>query len=81
MKEGVDYVLDIYKGSTEEPGSDIYIGTVHSVKGLEFDNVYVFGVNGSTFKLNNEENKNIYYVAITRAKKHLVVFKNVRLEF
>ena len=81
MKEGVDYVLDVYKGATEEPGSDIYIGTVHSVKGLEFDNVYVFGVNGSTFKLNNEENKNIYYVAITRAKKHLVVFKNVRLEF
>lgn len=80
MKEGVDYVLDVYNGTTEDPGSDIYVGTVHSVKGLEFDNVYIFGVDGSTFKLNNEENKNIYYVAITRAKKHLVVFKDVRLK-
>ena len=81
MKDAVDYALEIYKGTTEEPGTDIYIGTVHSVKGLEFDNVYVFGVDGSTFKLNNEENNNIYYVAITRAKKHLVVFKNERLTF
>lgn len=75
MKDGVDHILEVYLGETEEPGTDIYIGTIHSVKGLEFDNVYVVGVNDITFRLTDEENLNLYYVAITRAKKHLVVFE------
>lgn len=75
MKDAVDNILECYQGEQEEPGTDVYIGTIHSVKGLEFDNVYVFGVNGQTFRLTDEENKNLYYVAITRAKKHLVVFE------
>ena len=78
MKDAVDHIKEIYLGDTEEPGTDIYIGTIHSVKGLEFDNVYVLGVGGMTFKLDNEENKNLYYVAITRAKDHLVVFEKDR---
>ena len=53
--------------------SEVYVGTVHSVKGLEFDNVIISGVKGKHFKLNTEDNLNVYYVAITRAKKHLVV--------
>lgn len=81
MKDGVAAILEAYLGYSEEPGTDVYIGTIHSVKGLEFDNVYVFGVNNSTFKLNDEENKNLYYVAITRAKKHLVVFTYEEMNF
>lgn len=54
--------------------SDIYVGTVHSVKGLEYDNVYVLGVHGRSFQLINEDNNNVFYVAVTRAKKHLVVY-------
>lgn len=58
-----------------EPNSnDVYVGTIHSVKGLEFDNVIVVGANGPTFKLNSEDNKNLFYVGITRAKNRLWVF-------
>lgn len=54
--------------------SDIYIGTIHSVKGLEYDNVFVVGVDGRSFRLTNEENNNLFYVAVTRAKKNLKVY-------
>ena len=53
----------------------LYVGTVHSVKGLEFDSVFVFNVGSRSFKLNCEDNWNVYYVAITRAKNHLTIFK------
>ena len=56
--------------------NDVYVGTIHSSKGLEYDNVAVIGVDGSSFPLTNEENNNIYYVAVTRAKKNLLVFLN-----
>ena len=75
MKDTVDYIKELYEGNSEDPGTDVYIGTIHSVKGLEFDNVYVLGVGGQSFLMNTEENKNLYYVAITRAKNHLVVFE------
>ena len=56
--------------------SDIYVGTIHSSKGLEYDTVYVMGVNDKAFRLNKgEEQMNLYYVAITRAKNHLTIFK------
>lgn len=74
MTSAIDYILDQYENK-EKADANIYIGTIHSVKGLEFDNVYVLGVNSEAFKLDNEENLNLYYVAITRAKSHLVVFE------
>ena len=46
--------------------SDILVSTVHSVKGLEFDNVVFLHRNSDS---NNEEEKRIDYVALTRAKK------------
>lgn len=55
--------------------SGVYVGTVHSAKGLEYDTVILPNVNTETFKLNGEENLNIYYVGITRAKNHLYIFK------
>ena len=75
MTESINHILNIYDSGEVDSDSEIYIGTIHSVKGLEFDNVYVLGVDGPTFKLSDEENKNLYYVAITRAKQHLVVFE------
>lgn len=80
VRDMLQYIVELYENNVEDAGSDIYVGTVHSVKGLEFDNVYVFGVDGPTFRLNNEDNLNVYYVAITRAKKHLVVFKHEGVE-
>ena len=55
--------------------------TVHAVKGLEFDNVFVVGMEEQIFPHYNaindgslqaiEEERRLCYVAITRAKKHL----------
>lgn len=56
--------------------SSIYVGTIHSSKGLEYDNVYLIGVNDISFRLDtkDDQNKNLYYVGITRAKTNLTVF-------
>jgi len=75
MKSAIQYIHELFTSKDDKPGTDIYVGTIHSVKGLEFDNVYVVGVKGPNFQLKNEENLNLYYVAITRAKNHLVVFE------
>lgn len=53
--------------------SSLYVGTIHSAKGLEYDNVYLFGVDDKTFRLTTEENKNLLYVGITRAKNRLFI--------
>lgn len=55
--------------------SDIYVGTIHSVKGLEYDNVILLGVDGESFKLEDEDNQNLFYVGITRARSNLYVFR------
>lgn len=54
---------------------DLYIGTIHSSKGLEYDNVILINVGGTTFRLSNEENNNLYYVGVTRAKNRLYVWR------
>ena len=54
----------------------VTVGTIHSVKGLEFDSVIVSNVNSGMFKLNTEECQNLFYVACTRAKRNLTVVLN-----
>ena len=54
--------------------NDVYIGTIHSVKGLEYDNVIVVGVGGPNFRIKEEEMCNLFYVACTRAKFNLYLF-------
>ena len=71
-KEAIDYLIRLVDG---DPESNIYVGTIHSSKGLEYDTVILVGVDSYHFPLNTEENKNLYYVGITRAKEKLYVFK------
>jgi DNA helicase II / ATP-dependent DNA helicase PcrA len=55
--------------------------TVHSAKGLEFDKVFIAGVEEDLFPYylsknsdyELEEERRLFYVAITRAKKHLTI--------
>ncbi len=51
----------------------IPIVTIHQVKGLEFDYIFLLGLNEGSFPLfksdNLEEEKRLFYVALTRAKK------------
>lgn len=71
-KEIIEMIKSQIKEIEECP---VYCGTIHSVKGLEYDTVYVMGVNDGMFRLGTEEMNNLAYVAYTRAKSHLVIFR------
>lgn len=75
MNTASEFIDHLISRITEDIDSDLYVGTIHSSKGLEYDNVILVGVNDTSFKLTNEENNNLYYVGITRAKNYLWVFK------
>ena len=58
----------------------IRLMTVHNAKGLEFENVFVIGLEEGLFPHANsvdeedfEEERRLFYVAITRAKRNLVI--------
>lgn len=58
----------------------ITLATVHTVKGLDFDVVFLIGMTEGTFpdyRANNpaamEEERNNAYVAVTRAKRHIYI--------
>lgn len=58
----------------------VTIATIHAVKGLEFDNVFIVGCDEGIFPSQRsimngdlEEERRLMYVAITRARKHLFV--------
>lgn len=58
----------------------VTIATVHAVKGLEFDNVFIVGMEEGIFPTQRaidsgdiEEERRLMYVAITRAKRKLFV--------
>lgn len=57
----------------EEQAHNLYIGTIHSSKGLEYDTVMLVNVGGYRFKVDSEENQNLLYVGITRAKTNLFI--------
>lgn len=57
----------------EVSDTSLYVGTIHSVKGLEFTNVYVLNVGSCNFRCDSEEDNNLYYVAVTRAKHRLCI--------
>lgn len=78
-----DFLLEISLISDVEEYKDdanrISLMTVHSVKGLEFDNVFVVGMEEGIFPHMNslmetselEEERRLCYVAVTRAKREL----------
>ena len=66
------------KGREESADCQIRLLTVHASKGLEFDHVWIPNCNEKTFPHGNvqdtehlEEERRIFYVAMTRAKKDL----------
>lgn len=74
--------LQLYS-KLDKQNYDLLISTVHKSKGLEFDNVWLSNDFTHIISRNNkpiinlskkyEENYNLIYVAITRAKKNLVL--------
>lgn len=74
--------------SRDNPG--IKLMTVHAAKGLEFNHVFVAGLEQDLFphapmgneKRDDEEERRLFYVAITRAKKKLFLsYAQTRLVF
>ena len=72
VSELVDFIIERLESGVE---SNLYVGTIHSSKGLEYDTVILPGVNDTAFPLNSEDNLNLYYVGITRAKTNLYIYK------
>lgn len=72
MQESIDYLIDIINTSVNQ---GIYIGTIHSVKGLEYDVVHIVDVDGDSFETyRNEDEMACFYVACTRAKELLYLW-------
>ena len=78
--EQIALVSDI--DSMNESDDKVILMTVHSAKGLEFNNVFLIGMEEGIFPGNQsiyggpeeiEEERRLAYVAITRAKKNLTV--------
>ncbi|MBT4937070.1 UvrD-helicase domain-containing protein, partial [Candidatus Peregrinibacteria bacterium] len=78
--EEVSLVQD--SDSIEENDDAVLLMTIHTAKGLEFDNVYIIGVEEDLLphsqSMNDdyslEEERRLMYVAMTRAKKTLMIF-------
>ena len=71
----------LQKPKSKEQTEGICLLTMHASKGLEFDKVYLLDVNkgkvpkGSKLSAEEiEEERRLFYVAMTRAKKHLNIF-------
>ncbi len=84
-QEGIEYILQdaslaTYQDELEEDNNAVKLMTVHASKGLEFDYVFITGLEEGLFphqKMGNdndideEEERRLFYVAITRAGKKL----------
>lgn len=76
--------------SKELSDDRITLMTLHSAKGLEFDNVFITGVETNLLPLgssslnekDDEEERRLFYVGITRAKKELTLsYSTNRMKF
>lgn len=55
----------------DDPGGHVWMSTIHQAKGLEWQQVHVWGLSDGIFPLSHadeEEERRLSYVAITRAK-------------
>ncbi|MGB4661755.1 MAG: competence protein CoiA family protein [Mobilitalea sp.] len=80
------YALERQIKNLEDKEANIVLSTVHSSKGLEYDTVYIIDVYNGMFPgscdkgteedcvENEEEERRLFYVAMTRAKKSLNMF-------
>ncbi|NIA15710.1 MAG: UvrD-helicase domain-containing protein [Nitrospiraceae bacterium] len=71
----------------ERRSEAVTLMTIHSAKGLEFPYVFIAGVEEgllphekSTGKEAIEEERRLFYVALTRAKRHAVLFESMSRE-
>jgi len=68
-------IWELAKSENRKTGQGIWLGTMHSVKGLEFDSVIVFAGQQNTQASFCEELR-LRYVAMTRAEKQLILMQS-----
>ena len=82
LDEFLDEISLVADVSEHNENSDVVtLMTIHSAKGLEFDHVFIIGLEEGLFPHNNslydddelEEERRLCYVAVTRAKKTLTL--------
>ncbi|MGR9046772.1 MAG: ATP-dependent helicase, partial [Gammaproteobacteria bacterium] len=59
-------------------GQGVYLGTIHSVKGMEFKHVFI--LDGGWSATPTEEQRRLYYVGMTRAKETLCLLQRQDLD-
>ena len=77
QKDIEKFVTDIMFSVEDKSSEGVTLTTIHSSKGLEWENVFIIGVYDGLFpSLKNEDQEEelrLYYVAITRAKTRLFI--------
>ncbi|MEZ7883748.1 MAG: 3'-5' exonuclease [Bacteroidales bacterium] len=79
--ENISLMSAVDESSKDEDNNKVSLMTVHSSKGLEFKYVYIIGMEEKLFPSTNssstdteiEEERRLFYVAITRAKRALTL--------
>jgi len=84
-------MISLYTDKTDDKTSDsVNLMTVHAAKGLEFDNVFIYGFSEGIFPSKRsieesdtgiEEERRLAYVAFTRAKKRLYISDNTGFSY
>ncbi|TGE24736.1 ATP-dependent DNA helicase [Hymenobacter aquaticus] len=79
--QDIALVTDADTKDAKDEGESVTMMTIHSAKGLEFRNVYIVGMEENLFpsqmmitsRADLEEERRLFYVAITRAEKKLTL--------
>ncbi|MBC6607802.1 UvrD-helicase domain-containing protein [Hymenobacter sp. BT188] len=79
--QDIALVTDADTKDAQQDGEAVTLMTIHSAKGLEFRNVYIVGLEENLFpsqmmitsRADLEEERRLFYVAITRAEKKLTL--------
>ncbi len=88
--ENVSLISDLDTKDDEQDRNKVSLMTVHSSKGLEFEHVYIIGMEENLFPSTGmgsaeneiEEERRLFYVALTRARKSVKLsFAHSRMKY
>lgn len=69
----VDWLYDYARELRQQPSTGLYLGTVHSAKGLEFRHVVLLDGGWRSEADNIADERRLYYVGMTRAEQSLTL--------